>query len=77
MNDGQVGKGQTFSDLHSAEGIFVMPNAWNAGSARMLEAENFAAIGTTSAGIAYFLGLPDYEGMLTRDAALAETSLVF
>lgn len=50
-----------------------MPNAWNAGSACMLEAAGFPAIGTTSAGIAFCLGLPDYEGVLTRDAALEET----
>ena len=49
-----------------------MPNAWNAGSARMLEAAGFAAVGTTSAGIAFGLGLPDYEGALAREAALEE-----
>jgi 2-methylisocitrate lyase-like PEP mutase family enzyme len=36
-----------------------MPNAWNAGSARLLAAEGFKAIGTTSAGIAFGLGIPD------------------
>jgi len=73
LSDEQVRKGRAFRDLHYAEGIFVMPNAWNAGSACMLEAGDFPAIGTTSAGIAYCLGLPDYEGVLTRDAALQET----
>lgn len=73
MNDEQTKKGEAFRDLHSAEGIFVMPNAWNAGSACMLAAAEFPAIGTTSAGIAYCLGLPDYEGALTREAALEET----
>ena len=38
MDRAQKVKGKVFNDLHSAEGIFVMPNAWNAGSARMLEA---------------------------------------
>ena len=69
----QLGKGEIFMDLHTADGIFVMPNAWNAGSACMLESAGFPAIGTTSAGIAYCLGLPDYEGALSRDAALEET----
>lgn len=69
-------KGEVFRDLHIAEGIFVMPNAWNAGSACMLESAGFPAIGTTSAGIAYSLGLPDYEGALSRDAALEETSRI-
>jgi 2-methylisocitrate lyase-like PEP mutase family enzyme len=49
-----------------------MPNAWNAGSACMLEAAGFAAIGTTSAGIAFCAGVPDYECVLSRDAALEE-----
>ena len=50
-----------------------MPNAWNAGSACMLEAAGFPAVGTTSAGISFCLGLPDHEGVLTREAALEET----
>ncbi len=73
MDEAQRIKGKAFRDLHSADGIFVMPNAWNAGSARMLEAAGFPAVGTTSAGIAFCLGLPDSEGALTREAALQET----
>ena len=73
MNEAQKNKGQAFKDLHSAEGIFVMPNAWNAGSASMLEATGFSAVGTTSAGISFCLGLPDSVGALTLDAALEET----
>ena len=73
MDEAQKVRGKVFNDLHSAEGIFVMPNAWNAGSACMLEAAGFPAVGTTSAGIAFGLGLPDYEGVLTREAALDET----
>ena len=73
MSEAQKNKGAVFRDLHSAEGIFVMPNAWNAGSASMLEAAGFSAVGTTSAGISFCLGLPDYEGVLTREAALEET----
>ena len=73
MRQDQVRKGQDFRALHDGDGIFVMPNAWNAGSAGMLEAAGFAAIGTTSAGIAFYQGLPDYEGELTREDALAET----
>ena len=72
MSDEQIRKGREFRDLHYAEGIFVMPNAWNAGSACLLDTAGFPAIGTTSAGIAFCLGLPDYEGLLTRDTALEE-----
>ena len=73
MSEVRKSKGTVFKDLHSADGIFVMPNAWNAGSACMLEAAGFPAVGTTSAGISFCLGLPDYEGVLTREAALEET----
>ena len=76
MQELQAHKGEIFRDLHTAEGIFVMPNAWNAGSACMLESAGFLAIGTTSAGIAFCLGLPDYESVLSRDAALEETQRI-
>ena len=76
MNEVQKSKGIVFKDLHFADGIFVMPNAWNAGSACMLEAAGFPAVGTTSASISFCLGLPDSEGVLTREAALEETSRI-
>ena len=76
MSEAQTTKGQAFKDLHLTDGIFVMPNAWNAGSAYMLQAAGFPAVGTSSAGIAFCLGLPDYEGVLTRQAALEETERI-
>jgi 2-methylisocitrate lyase-like PEP mutase family enzyme len=47
-----------FLALHDGPG-FVLPNAWDAGSARTLEQVGFPALATTSAGIAWSLGLPD------------------
>jgi 2-methylisocitrate lyase-like PEP mutase family enzyme len=47
-----------FLALHDGPG-FVLPNAWDAGSARILEQVGFPALATTSAGIAWSLGLPD------------------
>ena len=76
MSEAQTTKGKVFKGLHSTGGIFVMPNAWNAGSAIMLEAAGFPAVGTTSAGISFSLGLPDSEGFLTREAALEETGRI-
>ncbi len=61
-----LNKAKTFRDLHAQSKVFLMPNAWDGGSARMLAAAGFSAIATTSAGIAYSLGLPDYEGAVTR-----------
>ncbi len=60
--------------LHAGPG-FVLPNAWDAGSARILEQVGFPAIATTSAGIAWSCGVPD-GGALTRDAMLEQVSLI-
>jgi 2-methylisocitrate lyase-like PEP mutase family enzyme len=54
--------------LHSAPG-FVLPNAWDAGSARVLEQVGFPAIATTSAGIAWACGVPD-GGAIDRESML-------
>ncbi|KRD45046.1 2-methylisocitrate lyase [Cellulomonas sp. Root930] len=56
-----------FHRLHRA-GCFVMPNPWDVGSARLLEALGFTALATTSAGLAWSLGLPDAQ--VTRDQTL-------
>jgi 2-methylisocitrate lyase-like PEP mutase family enzyme len=45
--------------LHQTPPILVLPNAWDAASARLIEAEGFPAIATTSAGVAATLGYPD------------------
>ncbi len=54
--------------LHTGPG-FVLPNAWDAGSARILEQVGFPAIATTSAGIAWSSGVPD-GGTIDRDSML-------
>ncbi len=53
-------KAQRFADLHR-EGCFLLPNAWDVGSARILEAAGFPAVATTSAGVAFSLGRPDHD----------------
>lgn len=58
--------------LHSGPG-FVIPNAWDAGSARILEQAGFPAIATTSAGIAWSCGLPD-GGALSVDTMFARVA---
>ncbi len=63
-------KATRFRQLHQGPDVLLMPNAWDPGSARMLAASGFASIATTSAGIAYSLGLPDYEGRLSRSEML-------
>jgi 2-methylisocitrate lyase-like PEP mutase family enzyme len=62
--------GLDFLALHRAARGFVMPNAWDAGTAVLLAEAGFAALGTTSAGIAFSLGRPDFN---VRNAGLAVT----
>jgi methylisocitrate lyase len=55
----------TFHNLHES-GCFVMPNPWDAGSARVLERLGFPALATTSAGFAWTLGVPDTGAALDQ-----------
>jgi 2-methylisocitrate lyase-like PEP mutase family enzyme len=62
-------KAARFVELHAGPGAFVIPNPWDAGSARILAGLGFRALATSSAASAYTVGLKD--GELTRDQALA------
>lgn len=62
----QIHRGEQFRRLHEASQAFLMPNAWDAGSACILAACGFQCLATTSAGIAYSLGQPDIEGRISR-----------
>lgn len=66
-----------FRALHTAgaSNILVLPNAWDAMSARLIEAAGAQAIATTSAGISWALGHPDGQG-LTRDAMAAAVRVI-
>ena len=50
-----------FRELHARDGLFVMPNPWDVGSARILAAIGFEALATTSAGLAWVLGKLDTQ----------------
>jgi len=52
-------KAKLLRDLHQGPPILVLPNAWDAVSARLFQAEGFPAVATTSAGVAAALGYPD------------------
>jgi len=56
--------------LHHGTPILVLPNAWDAASARVIEQAGFSAIATTSAGVAFSLGYPDGQ-RIGRDEMLA------
>ena len=65
----QADKAKAFRALHERPGMFLLPNPWDAGSARMLAGLGFEALATTSAGFAASTGVADYH--ITRDMKLA------
>ncbi|MDD2088992.1 isocitrate lyase/phosphoenolpyruvate mutase family protein [Pseudomonas guariconensis] len=68
--DVQTLRAEAFKALHEREGAFVIPNPWDAGSARLLASLGFEALATTSAGFAFSLGRPDAEGALSLEETL-------
>jgi 2-methylisocitrate lyase-like PEP mutase family enzyme len=64
-------KYKTFKALHERTGTFVIPNPWNAGTAKILTALGFEALATTSAGYAFSIGQEDSTANLTREGILA------
>ena len=66
----QTEKHEMFKALHRRPGVFVIPNPWDAGTARILTALGFEALATTSAGFAFSIGRRDSAAGLTRDQLL-------
>ncbi len=60
--------GARFRSLHQAGKAFIIPNPWDVGTARILAATGFEALATTSAGLAFSMGVA--EGGVSRDQAL-------
>lgn len=72
----QAEKAVRFRAMHERAGAFVVPNPWDAGTARLLASLGFEALATTSAGLAFALGRRDAEGAVTRDEALANVRAI-
>jgi 2-methylisocitrate lyase-like PEP mutase family enzyme len=72
----QAEKAERFRALHAGPGAFVIPNPWDAGTARILAGLGFEALTTTSAGLAFALGRRDGAGVVTRDEALANAKAI-
>ena len=70
----QTVKFEQFRDLHFGSKAFVMPNPWDAGSARLLSNLGFEALATTSAGYAFTKGKRDSFADLSRDELLDNAS---
>jgi len=71
----QVEKGRLFRELHQRPGILILPNPWDAGTAKLLASLGFEALATTSLGMSNALGRVDGEGSVSR-AELLETCRV-
>jgi len=76
MRATQADKAKRFQTLHARAGAFVIPNPWDAGTARILTKLGFEALTTTSAGLAFVLGRRDGDGSVTRDDALANAKAI-
>ncbi len=76
MRATQAEKGERFRALHARPGAFVIPNPWDAGTARILAGLGFEALTTTSAGLAFTLGRRDGAGVVSRDEALANAKAI-
>lgn len=68
--DVQTLRAEAFKALHERDGAFVIPNPWDAGSAKLLASLGFEALATTSAGLAFSQGRPDAEGAMSLDETL-------
>jgi 2-methylisocitrate lyase-like PEP mutase family enzyme len=64
----QTERASKFAALHQRDGAFILPNAWDAGSARLLSLSGFEAVATTSAGFAFSSG--ECDRAPGRDAVL-------
>jgi 2-methylisocitrate lyase-like PEP mutase family enzyme len=71
-----VTQAERFRALHAVGRIAVLPNAWDAGSARLIEACGAAAIATTSSGVAWACGYPDGDAIPPRVLADAVARIV-
>jgi len=69
-------RAERFKALHARPGAFVIPNPWDAGTARILTKLGFEALTTTSAGLAFTLGKRDGDGTVTRDETFANAKMV-
>ncbi|HXT42275.1 MAG TPA: isocitrate lyase/phosphoenolpyruvate mutase family protein, partial [Candidatus Angelobacter sp.] len=74
MTTTQHEKALRFQELHRGSGAFLIPNPWDAGSARLLAGLGFEAFATSSAAAAGVLGRRD--GRMTRDESLANARMI-
>jgi 2-methylisocitrate lyase-like PEP mutase family enzyme len=71
----QHGRAVAFRKLHEGA-TFVIPNPWDAGTARLLTGLGFPALATTSGGLAFSLGRRDGANLVTRDETMANVRAI-
>jgi 2-methylisocitrate lyase-like PEP mutase family enzyme len=71
----QLRRAELFRKMHDRSSVLVLPNAWDAASAKLFERAGFAAIATTSGGVAWSLGYADGE-RISRDEVVAATARI-
>jgi 2-methylisocitrate lyase-like PEP mutase family enzyme len=69
-NSLQSDRAAALQTLHASPGIFIIPNPWDAGSAKILASLGFKALATTSAGLSFSIGKPDGDGVVNLKEAL-------
>jgi 2-methylisocitrate lyase-like PEP mutase family enzyme len=69
-------KYEALRELHERPGAFVIPNPWDAGTAKILTALGFEALATTSAGYAFSTGRLDSSGTFSRDELLENARVI-
>lgn len=74
---GQAAAYERFRALHEGPGAFVMPNAWDGGSAVLLKRAGFQALGSSSLAIAVALGLPDGRHAVSLADSVANAALLW
>jgi 2-methylisocitrate lyase-like PEP mutase family enzyme len=75
-NPDQIRQAETLRLLHHAPPLLLLPNAWDGASARIIEAAGFAAIATTSGGVAWSLGYLDGEAAPWDEVVAATARIV-
>jgi 2-methylisocitrate lyase-like PEP mutase family enzyme len=71
----QAAKAERLRQLHRGPNILILVNAWDAASARVIEAAGFPAIASSSAGVAYTFGYPDGQ-VISREEMLTAISRI-
>lgn len=72
----QAEKAAAFRTLHERPGAFIIPNPWDAGTAKLLASLGFEALATTSLGLSNMLGRPDGAGVVSREEVVANCKLI-